>query len=103
MAILDPVKVVVINPSSAEAAEVQVPNIPHLPDKGVHSVPFDPCELYIDRSDLREVHSFYSLTKIVQPSIEQVGSICGVTQILEALFGVLDCLLDLPTVLILSA
>lgn len=55
MAVLDPVKVIITNLSSADAVELQVPNIPHLPDKGVHGVPFDPCELYIERSDLREV------------------------------------------------
>ena len=55
MAVLDPVKVVITNLSSAQAEELEVPNIPHLPDKGVHKVPFDPSEIYIDRSDFREV------------------------------------------------
>ena len=35
--------------------EVKVPNIPHLPDKGVHHVSFVPSDLYIERSDYREV------------------------------------------------
>ena len=35
--------------------EVEVPNIPHLPDKGVHHVTFVPSDLYIERSDYREV------------------------------------------------
>ena len=55
MAVLDPVKVVITNLSSIDAVDLDVPNIPHLPDKGTHSVPFDPSDLYIDRSDLREV------------------------------------------------
>lgn len=55
MAVLDPVKVVITNLCSSDAVELDVPNIPLLPDRGVHKVSFDPCELYIDRSDLREV------------------------------------------------
>jgi glutaminyl-tRNA synthetase len=55
MAVLDPVKVLITNLSSSDAVELDVPNIPGLPDKGTHKVPFDPSELYIDRSDLREV------------------------------------------------
>ena len=57
MAVLDPVRVVFLNLSSADSAEVDAPNIPHLPDKGTHSVTFDPSNLYIERSDLREVSS----------------------------------------------
>lgn len=55
MAVLDPVKVVITNLSSSDAAKLEVPNIPTMPEKGVHKVPFDPCDLYMDMSDLREV------------------------------------------------
>ena len=55
MAVLDPVRVVITNLSSSDCVELEVPNIPQLPDKGTHKVTFDPCELYIERSDLREV------------------------------------------------
>ena len=35
--------------------EVEVPNIPHIPSKGVHRVPFVPNEIFIERSDFKEV------------------------------------------------
>ena len=35
--------------------EVEVPNIPHIPSKGVHQVPFVPNEIYIECSDFKEV------------------------------------------------
>ena len=38
--------------------QVDVPNIPHIPDKGVHRVIFVPCDLYIECSDFREVRPF---------------------------------------------
>ncbi len=59
---LDPVKVVITNLTSSDDVTLDVPNIPHLPDKGTHSVPFDPCDLYIDRSDLREVGNKIAFT-----------------------------------------
>ena len=34
---------------------MEVPNIPHIPSKGVHRVPFVPSEVYIERSDFKEV------------------------------------------------
>ena len=34
---------------------MEVPNIPHLPASGVHHVTFVPSDLYIERSDYREV------------------------------------------------
>ena len=40
---------------SVQAMELEVPNIPHLPDRGTHKVYFDPTDLYIDASDFREV------------------------------------------------
>ena len=39
----------------SQTTEVEVPNIPHIPSKGVHRVPFRPCDLYIERNDFREV------------------------------------------------
>ena len=39
----------------SQAMEVEVPNIPHIPSKGVHRVPFRPHDLYIERNDFREV------------------------------------------------
>jgi len=38
-----------------QEVEVEVPNIPHIPAKGVHHVPFVPSDLYIECSDFREV------------------------------------------------
>jgi glutaminyl-tRNA synthetase len=55
MAVLDPVKVVVENLADVQALEVEVLNIPHLPEKGAHKVFFDPSNLYIDASDFKEV------------------------------------------------
>lgn len=40
-----------------QAVEVEVLNIPHLPDKGTHKVFFDPSNLYIDASDFKEVQN----------------------------------------------
>ena len=56
MAVLDPVKVVITNLSSSDATDLEVPNIPTMSEKGVHKATFDPCDLYMDRSDLREVY-----------------------------------------------
>ena len=69
MAILEPVKVVITNLTSAQTQELQVPNIPHLPDKGTHAVPFDPCDLYIERGDLREVSMPDAASRNVTPLI----------------------------------
>lgn len=55
MAVLDPVKVVVTNLDSVLAADQEVLNIPHLSHKGTHKVVFDPRDLYMERSDIREV------------------------------------------------
>ena len=38
-----------------QAMEIEVPNIPHIPERGSHMVYFDPSDLYIDASDFREV------------------------------------------------
>jgi len=55
MAVLEPVKVVITNFKAVSATEVDVLNIPHLPQKGSHKVTFDPFDLYMERSDVREV------------------------------------------------
>ena len=52
---MEPVRVVVTNLDSVQAAELEAPNMPHLLDSGTHSVTFDPRDLYMDRSDVREV------------------------------------------------
>lgn len=54
MAVLEPLKVVITNLSASEEMEVEVPNIPHIPSKGVHRVPFVPNEIFIERSDFKE-------------------------------------------------
>ena len=41
--------------------EIEVHNIPHIPDKGTHKVYFDPSDLYIDASDFKEVY-MYNIT-----------------------------------------
>ena len=41
----------------SQALEVEVLNIPHLPEKGAHKVFFDPSNLYIDASDFKEVYT----------------------------------------------
>ena len=56
MAALDPVKVIVQNLTAADSAEIEVPNIQHIPEKGTHKVYFDPSDLYIDASDFKEVY-----------------------------------------------
>ena len=38
-----------------QAVEIEIPNIPHLPDRGTHKVYFDPSDLYIDAADFKEV------------------------------------------------
>ena len=38
-----------------QAMEIEVPNIPHIPERGTHKVYFDPSNLYIDASDFKEV------------------------------------------------
>ncbi len=40
-----------------QVSEMEVPNIPHRPDQGVHRISFCPSDLYIDRSDFREVRA----------------------------------------------
>ena len=40
---------------SLKEVQVAVPNIPHIPSKGDHYVPFVPSEVYIDAADFREV------------------------------------------------
>ena len=55
MAVLEPVKVVITNLDAVMAADLEVPDIPHLPDKGFHTVTFNPSDLYMERSDIREV------------------------------------------------
>ena len=39
--------------------EIEIPNIPHIPDKGTHMVYFDPSDLYIDASDFKEVQCIH--------------------------------------------
>ena len=53
MAIIDPVKVIVLNYPENEFEQIVVSNVPHDPSKGVHEIPFGRI-LYIDRSDFRE-------------------------------------------------
>ena len=38
-----------------QTTQLEVPNIPQDSDKGVHTVTFDPTDLYIDRDDFKEV------------------------------------------------
>ena len=40
-----------------QAMEIEVPNIPRIPDSGTHKVYFDPSDLYIDASDFKEVRT----------------------------------------------
>lgn len=63
MAVMDPVKVVVTNRDSVQEAELEVPNIPHFSDKGTHKVTFDPCDLYMERTDVREVWLHWDTTQ----------------------------------------
>ena len=48
----------VIPSMSIQAVEIEVPNIPHLPDRGTHKVYFDPSDLYIDAADFKEVVTY---------------------------------------------
>ena len=55
MAVLEPVKVFISNLSDVSGATLEVPDIPHIPQKGSHKVTFNPTHLYMERGDIREV------------------------------------------------
>ncbi|XP_046840394.1 glutamine--tRNA ligase-like [Xenia sp. Carnegie-2017] len=55
MAVLDPIKVTILNFPSDKPIQITVPNIPHDDTQGSHQVPLDRV-LYIDRSDFKELN-----------------------------------------------
>ena len=57
MLVLEPIRVVIEDAEEADEIEVTVPFSPKNPEMGDHKVKFTPKEVYIDRSDFREVDS----------------------------------------------
>lgn len=57
-----------------QCTELKVPDVPHLPEKASHMVTFDPADLYIDRSDFREVRT--GLSCVVSNEVWNVTGLC---------------------------
>lgn len=57
MLVLEPVRVVIEDAEDADETEVTIPFSAKNPEMGDHKIKFTPKEIYIDRSDFREVDS----------------------------------------------
>lgn len=57
MLVLEPVRVVIEDAGEADETEVTIPFSTKNPEMGDHKIKFTPKEIYIDRSDFREVDS----------------------------------------------
>jgi len=63
MAVLEPLKVKILNLPSDTPHSIQVPNFPAQEDKGIHEVPLSDV-IYIEQSDFREVCCFSTMKAI---------------------------------------
>lgn len=64
MVVLEPLKVKIVNFPLPTTTDVQVPDFPNDPQRGFHFVPFGE-ELFIERSDFKEVRYLRKLLLIV--------------------------------------
>lgn len=83
MAVLDPIKVEIINMKD-ETINVDVPNIPNDPELGNHKVPFNKI-IYIEREDFRETASKdYKRLAANQPvGLRHAGRVITVTDVVK--------------------
>lgn len=61
MAVLHPLKVIIVNFPEKESQHLQVPNIKSQPSAGFHTVTFD-REIWIEQTDFKDVRKFIFIT-----------------------------------------
>lgn len=82
MAVLDPIKVTIANFPEAKARLLDVPNIPHDPSQGTHSIPFSSV-IYIERSDFQQKaeKGYRRLTPSQPVGLKYTGNVLSVESV----------------------
>ncbi|XP_061159436.1 glutamine--tRNA ligase [Syngnathus typhle] len=84
MAVLEPLKVTIVNLPEGSKSEVQVPDFPASESKGSHTVPFQ-STIFIEQSDFREVmeKGYKRLTPEQPVGLRHAGYVISVKEVIK--------------------